>query len=108
MRQKSIQLALEWEGESEAQTEPSQGTETKPSTPRPAALAHDLKQRGTVEIRRYSGDDPSRQERSARSTGLPQSFGTVQRACVFMNRRMRIRTYGGVGGRKGNNPAYPI
>ena len=25
-----------------------------------------------------------------------------------MNRRMRVRTYGGVGGRKGNNPAYPI
>ena len=25
-----------------------------------------------------------------------------------MNRRMRIRTYGGVGGREGNNPAYPI
>jgi len=25
-----------------------------------------------------------------------------------VNRRMRVRTYGGVGGREGNNPAYPI
>lgn len=42
MRQETIQLALTWEREGEAQPEPGGGTEARTATPRPAALALDL------------------------------------------------------------------
>src|SRR3954452_12830533 len=42
MRQKSIQLALNWEGEGEAQEDPAGGIKAQTASTPPVPLAHDL------------------------------------------------------------------
>jgi retron-type reverse transcriptase len=57
---------------------------------------------------RVSRHEPGLPQRETSTKGFPQPAREVQDAHGWVNRPVRTRTPGGVGGGEGNNPAFPI
>ena len=76
--------------------------------PDEARVGDGVRRAGLVAGGRLAGPRPSTAERQTHPPRVPQPPRSVPGACGWVNRPVRTRMPGGVGGGASNGPAYPI